>query len=100
MWTTNDIGLKPRSKAGDWQPPANPMEAKFDEINLFLKNLAISTGKPNTEFQMKRKTLSNLGTPAHDKYGLNKAIQARSRQIHKPVESQPTLPSSDVPGNF
>jgi len=98
MWTTNDIGLKPQSKAGNWQPPTNPLDAKFTEITSFLKNLAISTAKPNTDFQIKRKTLSNLGTPANNKYGLSKSIQARSRQIHNFVEPQSTMPSTEVPG--
>jgi hypothetical protein len=97
MWTTNDIGLKPRSRLDEWAPPVNPMESKMNEISTFLKNLSISNGRQNTEIQLTRKTLSNLGSPANNKYGLSKSIQARNRQIFKRVESQSTLPTTEVP---
>lgn len=100
MWTTHDIGLKPKSRSADWVPPTNPMESKLNEISAYLKNLAIASGRHNTEIQLTRKTLSNLGNPASNKYGLSKSLQARSRQIFKKVDSQSTLPTTEIPGLY
>lgn len=100
MWTTNDIELKPRNRSDDWVAPVNPIESHLNEISAFLKNLAISIGRHNTEIQLTRKTLSNLGTAANSKYGLSKSIQARSRQIFKRFESQSALSTTQIPGLF
>lgn len=99
MWTTNDIGLKPRSKATDWDLPQNPMEERYNQIKDVLKNLSLTSGKQGLSQQTMRKTYSNLGIPANNKYGLGKAVQARNRQLN-PTATKVQLSSStnDVPG--
>lgn len=79
------------------------MEAKFNEISTSLKQLAIETGRQNMDTQVTRKTLSNLGTPASNKYGLAKSIQARNRQIFKPAPEYPTAvptKAAEIPGQL
>ncbi|KAI6175528.1 DyNactin Complex component [Aphelenchoides bicaudatus] len=98
MWTTNDIGEAPRGKASDWVPPSNPNEARYNDINTILKDLAISCGKQSTLPQTTRATLSNLGHPAHNKYALNKALQARNRQMQKNKDIKMAEPTAEVPG--
>lgn len=69
MWTTNDEGLGTRAKAESWTLPANPMQAHFNEINSYLKNLSTkpiartTSDLPNTA----RKSLSNMSSVVSDK---------------------------------
>jgi hypothetical protein len=100
MWTTHDIGADPRGKASDWVPPSNPMEAKYNEINNVLKDLALMSGKQTGHQPTTRKSLSNLSIPANNRYAVNKALQARSRQMQQKQEIKLAEPTADVPGNF
>lgn len=98
MWTTNDIGEQPRGKASDWVPPPNPLEAQYNEINSVLKDLAITSGKQVSHQPTTRKTLSNLGNTANNKYALGKALQSRNRQLQQKQEIKLTEPTAEIPG--
>lgn len=97
MWSTTEVGLESAGKKkNDWPVFPNKLEETLNNTLTQMKSLA-EYEKPRERTQ--RRTLSNIGHVANDRFGVYQVIQnkKKKRMMERPI-SLPDIETVNVPG--
>lgn len=97
MWNTTEAGIPNRTGNEEWPTFQSPADTDYDQILAKMKQLA---QYDKADDKAPRRSTSNLGHVANDRYGMHQLLQNRKKKLFVRPPSLCDTPAADVEGRF